>query len=164
MNRFRRLLLSCCLLASACATAPTFETGDAAPITPDEAVADIARARGAQVAWGGRIINTRNLKDTTEIEVLGYPLDESGRPDPGAAAQHRFVLVRPGYLESADYQPGRLVSAVGTITGTQEGMVGQASYVYPTLAADRLYLWPLYEPQPRGSNVHFGVGVGVIIH
>ena len=164
MNRYRHLLLPwVALLASACATTPTFETGDTAPITPNEAVADMDTARGSRVAWGGRIIDTRNLKDVTEIEVLGYPLDDSGRPDPGAAAQHRFLLVHPGYLESADYRPGRLVSAAGTITGTQEGMVGEAQYLYPTLAAERLYLWPTTEPRRPGSNVRFGVGVGVII-
>lgn len=164
MSPIRCLLLSClALLATACATTPTFETGDTAPVTPNEAVANIDAVRGSRVAWGGMIINTRNLEETTEIEVLAYPLDDSGRPDPGAGAQHRFLLVHPGYLESADYRAGRLVSAVGTLTGTQKGMVGQASYVYPTLAAERLYLWPTAEPRRRGSNVHFGVGVGVII-
>jgi len=163
MTRYYRPLITCLALLAACATGPRFETGDTRPITPNEAVANIDAARSSRVAWGGRIINTRNLKDSTEIEVLGYPLDDDGRPDTGAAAQHRFLLVHPGYLESADYRPGRLVSAAGTVTGIREGLVGEASYRYPALAAERIYLWPTSQPRSRGSNVHFGVGVGVII-
>lgn len=163
MSRIARLLPCLVLLAAACATTPTFETGDTVPVTPDEAVANIDQVRGSRVAWGGMIINTRNLEHTTEIEVLGYRLDDSGRPDPGGSAQHRFLLVYPGYLESADYRAGRLVSAVGTVRGIQDGMVGQAAYRYPTLEAERLYLWPTADARRRGSNVHFGVGVGVII-
>lgn len=156
------LSLVCLVLLAACAGTPTFETGDTAPITPGEAVANIETARGKRVAWGGQIIDTRNLKETTEIEVLGYPLDAYGQPDTGAGAQHRFLLVQEGYLESADYRPGRLVSAVGTVTGTREGMVGEAPYVYPALDVERLFLWPEARARRRGSNIHFGVGVGVI--
>lgn len=153
------------VLLAACATAPPIDlAGVDTKLAPGEAVANIDAARGRRVAWGGTIVNTRNLKDTTEIEVLGFPLDRSAQPDTSAAALHRFLLVRDGYLESADYRPGRLVTAAGAVTGTQRGLVGEAPYIYPVLRADELYLWPLTEVRSRGSNVHFGIGVGVILH
>src|SRR5690606_9259956 len=124
-------------------------------LTPSEAVADIEAARGRRVAWGGVIVSTRNLAQTTEIETVGYPLDDSGRPQTGAPPQQRFLLVRQGYLEAADFRSGRLITAVGTVTGTRRGRVGEADYVYPVLEADEIYLWPPGDRAPRGSNVHF---------
>lgn len=151
------------LLLAACATTPPIDLkGADIALTPGEAVANIDSARGRRVAWGGTIVQTRNFKDTTEIEVLGYPLDNSARPETDANARHRFLVVRAGYLESADYRSGRLVTAVGTVTGTRKGLVGEAAYVYPVLQAEELHLWPIDERRRTNPNVHFGIGVGVI--
>lgn len=152
-------------LLTACASAPPIDMAGAdAALTPKQALANIDAARGRRVAWGGVIVNTRNLKETTEIEVLGYPLDKSGRPEIGDAAQARFLLEQAGYLEAADYGAGRLVSAVGTVTGTRQGLVGEAPYTYVVLQVDQLHLWPANEAGRTDSNVHFGIGIGVIIH
>lgn len=151
------------LSLAACATTPPIDlSGTDAGLTPGEAVANIENAEGRRVAWGGTIVNTRNLKDVTEIEVLGYPLDSSGRPQTDGAAQHRFLIEREGYLESADYRSGRSVTAVGRVGGTRRGLVGEAPYVYPVVRADALYLWPIGQEYRRSPNIHFGIGVGVI--
>ena len=165
MEKLIRTILSCAVLLAACATTPPINVaGTDAALTPTKAVTDIETARGRRVAWGGSIINTTNRPDTTEIELLGYPLDSGGRPDSAAAAQQRFLIVRSGYLESADYRAGRLISAAGTVAGTRAGKVGEAPYVYPVLLADQLYLWPIEEPRQPGSNVRFGIGIGIILH
>jgi outer membrane lipoprotein len=156
----RRLLaLVIALLLSGCATPSIPLQGTDKSLTPDSAVAAIDTARGQRAAWGGTIVNTRNLKDTTEIEVLGFPLGSDARPDPNATAQHRFLLLRAGYLEPADYRSGRLVSVVGAVEGTRDGTVGEAPYVYPVLQAEQVYLWPLDEGTRSGSNIHFGIGI-----
>lgn len=159
------LALSFFLLLSGCVTTPPIDTaGTDGTLTPSQAVTNIDAARGRRVAWGGVVINTTNRKETTEIEVLGYPLDNGGRPDSTTAAQQRFLLVRSGYLESADYRAGRLVSAVGTITETRTEKVGEAPYTYPVLRTDQLYLWPSEEQRQSDSNVRFGIGIGIILH
>jgi outer membrane lipoprotein len=166
MRRIRwTIASSLVLLLTACATAPPLNlSGADSTLTPDAAVANIDSARGRRVAWGGTIVATHNLKDVTEVEVLGYPLQRSGQPDVEAKALHRFLIVRTGYLESADYRPGRVVTAVGDVTGTRHGKVGEASYVYPVLQADELYLWPTENVGRGRSNVQFGIGLGVIVH
>lgn len=157
-------LLSLALL-TACASAPPLKMeGADLTLTPGRAAASPETTRGRRVAWGGIIVATHNLKRTTEIEALGYPLNESGRPNTNATAQHRFLLVRSGYLEPTDYRAGRLVTAVGVLAGMRRGRVGEATYVYPVLEADELYLWPVDETGRRDSNVHFGIGIGVIVH
>lgn len=158
-------LLSLSVILGGCASTPPLNMEGVDPtLTPGQVAANPEAMLGRRVAWGGTIVATHNLKDTSEVEVLGYPLQASGRPDTGADAQHRFLVVRSGYLESADYRAGRLISAVGVVAGTRNGRIGEAPYKYPVLQAAQLYLWPKEEPGRSGSNVHFGVGIGVIIH
>lgn len=158
-----RISLGGLLLAalSACTSMPKFDlTNVNHDLTPARAAANIDTVRGQRALWGGVIVTSRNLKDTTQIEVLGYPLDGSAEPRRNDPPQHRFLLIHPGYLETADYAAGRWISAVGTVTGTQEGKVGEARYVYPVLNAAQLHLWPRETySRPNEPQIHFGVGV-----
>jgi len=150
------------VLLSACAGLPkTLDpTGVDRWLTPGRAIDDIEAARNTRVLWGGVIIQANNLKDHTQLEVLAYPLDARGRPNTDAEAGERFLLVRPGYLETADYAPGRVLSATGTILELREGRVGEARYRYPVMRAEQVHLWPKYGRQK--TQTHFGIGV--IIH
>lgn len=163
MKRYMpRILLSLAALAlSGCASGPKFDLADVdRELTPARAVANIDAARNQRTLWGGVIVASRNLKDATQLEVLGYPLGRDGKPKRDDPPQHRFLITQPGYLETADYAEGRLVSAVGTVTGTQDGKVGEARYVYPVLSATQLHLWPRETySRPNEPQIHFGVGV-----
>ena len=155
------LLISVTLLVAACAT--PYDIGGADPrVTPQEAARDVPGMLNHNVAWGGLIAVAKNLKDTTELEVVGYPLDSENRPDRDAAPTGRFIVIHAGYLETTDYAPGRLITAVGLVTGTRTGTVGEAKYVYPVLKADRMKLWPPTYDGRSEPSVHFGVGVGII--
>jgi outer membrane lipoprotein len=149
------------LLLVACANLPRFDlTGVDDTLTPTVAAQNMNRARDHVVHWGGSIIKTTNLQDSTRIEVLCHPLDRSGLPDLSAQAQGRFILFQTGYLEAADYATGRLVSVVGKLTQTQTMLVGEAHAVFPVVQAQQLYLWPP-DAQPFSSRFHFGLGVGI---
>lgn len=144
-----------------CAGLPTEfnTTGADRAVTPSTAVANIDAVRGQKVLWGGVIVNSQNLKDATQIEVLGYPLAQSGRPDRNDPPQHRFIVTRTGYLETADYTAGRLVTVVGKVKEKREGRVGEAPYAFPVVASEQLYLWPKDEAPRNEPRIHFGVGV-----
>jgi outer membrane lipoprotein len=145
-----------------CAT-QTFDTGLAdRTVTPRDAADRIAALGDRQVAWGGVIVAAKNLSNSTEFEVLGYPLDENNRPDPMAEPVGRFIAVHPGYLETADYKAGRLVTVVGNANETRAGTVGEAKYVYPVVATKRLQLWPVADAMPSRPSIHFGIGIGII--
>ncbi len=155
------LLLAGALLAAGCAT--PYDIGGADPrVTPREAARDVPGMLNHNVAWGGLIAAAKNLQDKTELEVVGYPLDSENRPDRDAKPTGRFIVIRSGYLETADYAPGRLITVVGIVTGTRAGTVGEAKYVYPVVMADRLRLWPRPDAAPREPGIHFGIGVGII--
>jgi outer membrane lipoprotein len=148
-------------LLTACAGGPRFNLdGVDNTLTPSGAVQDMAQARDHVVYWGGSIIATTNLKDSTRIEVLAYPMDSHGLPDLSEPAQGRFILMQSGYLEAADYAPGRLVSVVGKLTQTHSTRIGEAQTVFAVVQVQQLHLWP---PDARRSRTqfHFGVGVGI---
>ncbi|MBI3546385.1 MAG: Slp family lipoprotein [Gammaproteobacteria bacterium] len=162
MHKHRIILLLLLLITlSGCAT--PYDIGQADPrVTPQEAAKDVPGMLNHTVAWGGVIATAKNLKDKTELEVVAYPLDASHRPDSAAPPTGRFIVIQPGYLETADYAPGRLVTVVGDVSETRRGTVGEAPYVYPIVAASKLQLWPKPASEPREPRFHFGVGVGII--
>jgi outer membrane lipoprotein len=147
------------LLLTACATSPKWDVGAVdKSITPAKAVTGIQATRGRIVQWGGVIISAKNLKDATQLEVLAYPLDESGRPKQGTEPLGRFLAVKTGYLETADWAPGRLATFIGPVQETRAGTIGETNYTYPVLAIQQSYLWPkaTNSTEPR---FHFGIGI-----
>lgn len=163
MNRAALIIsmLIAAALLGGCAT--PYDIGNAdARVTPAEAAKNVPGMLNHTVAWGGLIANAKNLKDKSELEVVAYPLDSDNAPDSSAKPTGRFIVVQPGYLETADYAPGRLITVVGTVTETRTGTVGEAKYVYPVVVASKLQLWPRPYRDRRDSNIHFGIGIGII--
>ena len=150
------------LLLAACASGPKFDAqGVDKTLTPQRAVTEIETQREARVIWGGIILSSGNLKESTQIEVLGYPLDNSFRPDINATPTGRFFVVKQAYLETADFVTGRLISVSGVLRRTHTGQIGEAAYTYPVMEPTDIYLWPRDGREPQ-SNVHFGFGVSII--
>jgi outer membrane lipoprotein len=155
------LFIGSALLMSGCAT--PYDIGNAdSHVTPVEAAKDVAGMLNHAVAWGGLIAAAKNLPDKSELEVVSYPLDSENRPNQDAKPTGRFLVVQSGYLETADFAPGRLITVVGAVTETRPGTVGEAKYIYPVVVATRLKLWPSPSAERREPSIHFGIGVGII--
>lgn len=157
----RSVLLLFSALLAGCAGVP-YDIGKAdARITPPQAVNDLPRLLDRDIAWGGKIAAVKNLKASTELEVVAYPLDSNNRPDEDSKPNGRFIVVQPGYLETADYAPGRLVTVVGPVNEVRQGKVGEAQYTYPVIKSKALHLWPKPDAERNEPRIHFGVGVGI---
>lgn len=156
------LLLALAALAAACATQkPRFGTeGINTQLTPRQVTERTGAAVGQPVLWGGVIVNSSNLTDATQLEILAYPLDSEQRPNTDRGPIGRFLAVKPGYLETADFAPGREITVSGVVTEAATGKIGEASYTYPVVRIDDAQLWQRQQyrasPQPR---VNFGIGV-----
>ena len=147
------------LLLSACATTPPLDDSDIdLALTPAEAVSHSEELKGHRVLWGGMIISAANLKTTTQIEILAYPLDSSQRPDTSKSAYGRFLAQHNGYLETAELSTGRMLTLSGRLDGTSVSMIGESQYTYPIVAIEKYHLWRRSN-EPADSQVHFGVGV-----
>ena len=145
-----------------CAT-PVFKDAPPTAETPTEIAAAPERYHGLDVVWGGKIVDVRNLADSTEVQIVAYPLDASQRPDPNAPTLGRFVVALPGYVEPLDFPAGRFVTLRGQVAGSRTLPIDEHELVLPLVADATMHLWPPNFPyeEPR---VHFSFGVGVGVH
>jgi outer membrane lipoprotein len=149
-------------LLTACASTPEFDTTKVdRSLTPRNVISQPGVSKGKVVLWGGTILDTRNLKDNTQIEILAYPLDSSYRPLLESKPLGRFIIKHVGYLESTIYAQGRQLTVVGVVSGSQSGKVGESIYEFPLIIDQQIHLWSESSDRNR-TNVHFGVGVGII--
>jgi outer membrane lipoprotein len=127
-------------------------------VAPDTAAATPERYRGAEVVWGGRIIEVRNRANASEIVILAYPLDSSQRPRPKEPSQGRFIAVLEGYVESYDYPHDRFITLTGKVAGSLNENVDEHPYVYTIVRAEGIHMWP---PgfETSAPQVHFAIGV-----
>lgn len=159
MNSRLISLLYLLLLIPACAQLPKFDTSQVdKSLMPTHVASDIKNLKGKTVMWGGTILSGKNLKNSTRLEVLAYPVDEDGWPERDQKPLGRFILSQKGYLETADYAKGRVITVVGTVTGIEKGKVGDSPYNYPVIQVRQLHLWDKSD-QKTGTRFHFGVGV-----
>lgn len=147
------------VLLAGCATTDCAPAPANAAITPAQ-VAATGGHTGERLRWGGTLAAARNLAASTELEVVGYPLDRCGEPRTGAQPIGRFILVRPGYLETADRPIGSRVSATGLVTGLREGQVGDAPYRFPLLQANDLRWWAEEAPARAYTRPWVTIGIG----
>jgi outer membrane lipoprotein len=125
---------------------------------------DPERYRQARVVLAGEIIETRPRTGSTEIEVLSRPLGEGDAPQRTDHSDGRFLVLAPDFLDPAVYAPGRRVSVVGTVAGSEERTLGDQPYRYVMIRADQIYLWPRpvagaaypYPPAPFPYYDRFG--------
>jgi outer membrane lipoprotein len=162
-----RLLLALALpvAIAACAPAPIYKAAPSSVnATPQQVATSPANFRNMQVVWGGSVISVHNLADSSEIEMLAYPLDSSQRPRLKQPATGRFIAVMPGFVEPMDFPPDSLVTLRGTLDGTRSGEVGQAGYTFPLVHGEAMHRWTPEEMRKGHPNISIGVGVGGWIH
>lgn len=145
-------------LFASCASTPEFDTSNVdRTLSPANVIDEPELSLDKVVLWGGTILDTQNLKDSTQIEMLSYPLDSSSKPRLDKKPQGRFIIRQQGYLEPEAFSQGRLLSVMGKVGDKMSGKVGDSDYIYPLIHAQQLRLW-----SSRGqgrTNFQFGIGI-----
>ncbi len=147
-------------LVCACAAPRMGAEGVDPGLLPRQAAADPVGTRGRRVQWGGAVLQVSAREDSTELEVLAYPLWDSGRPRTEGTPLGRFLVRRSGHPDPVGFARGSLVTAAGRLAGTAPGRTGEAGHVYPLVEAEVLQRWPVRYPAPA-PRVHFGIGVSL---
>ncbi len=111
--------------------------------------------KGRWIMAGGVIIDVKNIKEGSFLEVLQRPLDSRGRPLRTDATEGRFLVFSEPFLDPAAYQRGRAISVVAEAAGKKVLPLGDIEYPYPLLNARAIHLWEPY----TGPAFHFGIGV-----
>ena len=125
---------------------------------------DPDRYLGRYLLLGGMIVGVRNTPAGSELEVVQFATDRSGRITATDNSGGRFLVQVATFSEPAVYQ-GRLVSLVGQVAGQVQAPLDEIDSLSPLLTAHELHLWSP-EESPDASRVHFGFGfgVGTVIH
>ena len=125
---------------------------------------DPDRYLGRYLLLGGAIVAVRNTSAGSELEVVQFATDQSGRITSTDNSGGRFLVQLDTFSEPAVYQ-GRLMTVVGKVVGQVQARLDEIDYLYPLLTAHELHLWRADE-HPDASRVHFGFGfgVGTVIH
>jgi outer membrane lipoprotein len=111
--------------------------------------------KGRWVKLAGVIIEARNTKEGTSIEVLQRPMGRRGRPYETDATGGRFIITADQFLDAAVYHRGRRIAVDAEVEGLRILPLGEIEYHYPVVVAKELHLW---EPS---SNPQFFFGIGV---
>ncbi len=156
--RYSLLLLCLTGLLASCASAPKFDVSHIDnSLAPQKIVAEPAAYQGKKVLWGGIILDTRNLADSTQIEVLGYPLDRDQLPLSNKNPMGRFLIQNKGFLDPVNYSQGRKLTVLGQVGENQQGKVGDSVYTYPVIHAEQIQLWT--KKDESKTRFHFGFGI-----
>ncbi|HYE38107.1 Slp family lipoprotein [Methylocaldum sp.] len=154
-NLLRLTLLWATILSIAgCATSP-FSKSIRATTEKQPSFSEISARpdayKGRTVMLGGVIVQTSNLPNVTEIEVLQKSLDSSDRPEDVDVSAGRFLIRCQGFLDSAVYAKGREVTVAGEVKGKETKPLDQINYAYPVIGCNEIHLWatrPTYTYYP----------------
>jgi outer membrane lipoprotein len=122
---------------------------------------DPNRHVGRYLLVGGAIAEVRgSTGGGSELEVVQFPTNPRGKITASNRSAGRFIAMDSAFRDPAIYYPGRLVTLVGQVVGSQVRRLGEAEYLYPVVTVHELHLWAP-ETYPGDSPVHFGIGIGV---
>lgn len=137
------VLVSIVTMSSACVHIPeSLRVAEGANLTEFSAVkTDEKMHLGDQARWGGVIAKVENKTDHTMLEIVHFELKSSMRPTPKDDTQGRFRVYFQGLLDPVIYKEGRSVTAIGHVSASEPGKIGEHEYVYPVLKANHVHLW-----------------------
>lgn len=101
---------------------------------------------GKKILWGGVILKTDNLENTTEIEVLESELSYGDTSEDGRS-RGRFIIEAKGFLDPNVYKPSKRITVAGAIKGASTRKIGKMDYAYPVIAPIEMKVYE-YVPQP----------------
>lgn len=96
---------------------------------------------GDSVVWGGKIIETKNLKNKTRIIVMETTLGDETEPLDPRHSKGRFIAESPDFLDPELYKKGEKVTVAGVIAGKQKMPIDETTYTYPVVTIKQIHLW-----------------------
>ena len=154
------LLLMAIVALANCATKPVPEVVLTAPVNDidlAEVSRDSKRFQGANVRWGGRIVNTRVADEGLIINVLQYPLGQEGKPLSAEASGGRFVAVLAPPYDKKYFYRNRYITVFGKIDGEEVYPLFKADQRLPRVVVHTNHTWSRERDKRSNAWPWFGV-------
>jgi outer membrane lipoprotein len=120
---------------------------------------DLKQFIGQTVRWGGTIIDIKNSKDSSQITILGYPLDEQARPKTRSRINtRRFIANFNKFIEPKTYAKDTEITVIGKLNRIDENKIGEFNYEYPVVTVEGHALWTKaddYEYAPYRYDLYY---------
>ena len=145
------------LLLTACASAiPATEKGQARAVSFYELQQAPESYAGQLLLIGGEVLAVKPKGEWIEIEILERPLGFRDKPQMDRPPRGRFFVLST--LQGLDrIKPGREITLVGEMRGSEVRPLEGMSYTYPVVMARYVHLWsgPLL---PGGPDIGIEIG------
>lgn len=104
--------------------------------------------KGQMIVLSGVIVETENIKEGTQLQILQCPAGFRGKPKNVDETSGRFLALDSRYLDVSVFSKGRSVTIAGEIVGKKVLPLGQIEYHYPLISVKEIYLWPVEKTHP----------------
>lgn len=101
--------------------------------------------QGQMIVLSGVIVDAKNTKEGTLLQVLQRPAGFRGQPKAVDKTEGRFLALDSRYLDVYVYAQGREVTVAGEVLGKRTLPLDTTEYTYPLIRVKELYLWPVIE-------------------
>ena len=112
------------------------------PILFEDLLANPSEYRGRVVVLGGYILEVQNKPEGSIITVIQAPLDWREKPKSRELSQGRFFVTTDRFLDPEVYLKGHRLTVGGSVVGARAQSVGGATFRFPVVEVQELYLWP----------------------
>jgi len=121
-----------------------------------EVASNIKPNIGLNVRWGGRVIKSTAIDETTtRLTVYSYPLSSDGRPIGGRNVHKKtgqfIVDLTDGFVTDVDFN-GHFLTFYGGVSGEQLVTNGNRQKTIPIVNAEELVDWNMVDGNTRNVN------------
>jgi outer membrane lipoprotein len=117
--------------------------------------------QAARVRWGGEVLEVVNTEETTDVLILGRPLEKDGEPADDVSIDARFIARFPGFQEPSAFPEGQRMTVSGKLLGVEQRLVGEYSYPYPVVEVEEFHRWKerrQHDDYPYYYSPYYGWG------
>lgn len=147
------ILIIVCLFMASCA--PVISKQVREQVRPDITFTavhnDPESYKGQVIVLSGVILETENMKNGTQLQILQRPAGFRGKPKNVDETGGRFLALDSRYLDAHVFSKGRSVTIAGEVLGKKVLPLGQIEYRYPLISVKEIYLWPAEKTYPNRS-------------
>lgn len=132
-----------------------------------EVTADIEQNIGTDVRWGGQVIESEVVDESTvRLTVFAYPLSEEGRPVKSVNVKNtggRFIVeLTDGFAQEVDFN-GHFVTFYGGVASSLTVSNGNRKKDIPIITAEELVDWNMVDESrnyadDRRGNAYYSLG------